>query len=247
MHVSALGPETPCYSMPSKTYVPATTVSASQVSVVTDMVFSRRYLLVKKSGPQLPPGAIAGITIGSALAAATPFFLVWLLRSIKQSKMDDTGGEKEGQGATFPPNEPTIETAQTVNKAPATGKTYSPHELAGPNRGVDTPNTLKSVPFSAPSFRSPSSPPAYEVPAAIPLEMPGSTYIHEHHPAYGRPEGEISSRSPAKSPPGSPGITASTRSPILSPSSPFRAESPGNTNSIMITPLGSPRFREDTT
>lgn len=247
IYFSAFGAETPCFSKPSQTYLPATTAGGSQVSVITDTVFTRKYALVKPNGPQLSPSAIAGITIGSAIAAAIPFFLVWLLRSMKASKAKDAEGEKDGAGVTFPPHEPSLDTSQDINEAPSAAKTIrSPHELASPEGSASVPSTLKGMPLAASIFQSPSSPPAYEIPAAVPLEMPGSTYIHEHHPAFGGSETEANPRTPPRSPPGSPGMTASTRSPILSPSSPFRVDSPSNMNSITITPIGSPRFREET-
>jgi len=139
----------------------------------------------------------------------------------------------------------------------------TPHELASPETGINTPITMKSMPYpSGLTQNTPSSPPAYEVPGstpsdlagAIPFEMPGSTYLHEHHPVFGGSSPDLSTpMSPPRTPPRSPAATRSTRSPVLSPSSPFRTDSPG-TGSLVVTPLGSPgpltshgpgtRFRE---
>ncbi|KAK5087628.1 hypothetical protein LTR70_002945 [Exophiala xenobiotica] len=261
VYYTALGAETPCYSRPTKSFLPATTITGSQATVITDAVFSRRYTLVKEPAPVLPKGSIAGIVINAVLLVAAPFIIVWLLRRHKRNKAEKAEraaaeqAQRESMGATFPPMEPTL--TQQMSEVPAsTASLATPAELGSPDTGFSTPVTLKGMPFpSGLAQNTPSSPPAYEVPGPVPFEMPGSTFIHEHHPAFGGSSTDLSREptSPPRTPPRSPAATASTRSPVLSPSSPFRADSPGTSN-IVVTPLGSPgpltshspgtRFRE---
>jgi len=241
-------------------------MTGSQATLITDTVFSRRYTLVKQPAPVLPKGSIAGIVINAVLLVAAPFVIVWLLRRHKRNKAEKAEraaaeqAQRESMGATFPPIEPTL-THQMSEVPTSTASLTTPAELGSPETGFSTPATMKGMPFpSGLAQNTPSSPPAYEVPgsvpaSSVPIEMPGSTYIHEHHPAFGGSSTDVSrgTASPPRTPPRSPAATASTRSPVLSPSSPFRADSPGMSN-IVITPLGSPgplkshspgtRFRE---
>lgn len=182
------------------------------------------------------------------------------------------------ESTTFPPEEPplhgpggTVQEGQ-MSEVPANPK--SPQELASPeSMGLKSPATTTGMPLRYPPPDPPSSPPAYDRPvslkSAVPHEMPGSTYIHEHHPAFTTSgsqiasttdsqshvtaPNEISPQSPPLTPSRSPAtVSVDMRSPVLSPSSPYRTESPlvGP-----ITPLGSPglsirrsspRFREGT-
>ncbi|KAK5087042.1 hypothetical protein LTR05_004213 [Lithohypha guttulata] len=241
IYSTAIGAETPCYSKPSQTYLPASTTSDGQTTLITDTLFSRRYTLIKPAGEQFPKGAIAGIVIGVLVALATPPLIVLFIRRMKTKSANKSEGvEKDGAGATFPPIEPTLDANQQISEVAA----LSPQELASPDSGIQTPATYKGMPFQSPFVRSP---PAYEAPASVPVEMPGSIFMNEHHPAYTGSQIELTPRTPPRSPPHSPSQTASTRSPVLSPSSPFRTDSPSNTNTFIVTPLGSPRFREDMT
>lgn len=234
VHSSAIGAETPCVSKLSKAYIPASTISGA--TVVTDTVFTRNYALVEKPSNTLSAGAIAGIVIGSVLAAAgTPAFLIVIIRNMKKHKTEKAD-EKQGDGITFPPVEPALDPTTHISEVPATAAPQSPHEMASPQNG--TPVTTKGMPLP---HRTPTNHSAHEVPAIIPLEMPGDTYMHEHHPAYGSTDGTPSTPG---SPPQTPSAVSSTRSPVLSPSSPFRADSPSNAGNFVVTPLGSPRFRE---
>lgn len=235
MYTTVIGAETPCVSRLSKAYLPASTISGA--TLITDSVFSRRYILADQGRDSLSGGAIAGIVIGAVLAAAgTPAFLILIIRRIHRGNNKNTG-EKAGNGSTFPPNEPALDPASQIAEVSGATASRSPQELASPQSS--TPITTKGMPSPANMQRTPSGPPAYEAPATIPIEMPGSTYIYEHHPAYGTVDG-ASSTSP-RSPPQTPSAM-STRSPVLSPSSPFRADSPSNTGAFTVTPLGSPRF-----
>lgn len=234
VHSSAIGAETPCVSKLSKAYIPASTISGA--TVITDTVFTRNYALVDKPNNTLSTGAIAGIVIGAVLAAAgTPAFLILIIRNMKKHKTEK-GDEKQGDGITFPPVEPALDPTTHISEVPATAAPHSPHEMASPQNG--TPIITKGMPLP---HRTSTNHSAYEVPAIIPLEMPGDTYMHEHHPPYGSTDGTPNTPG---SPPQTPSAVSSTRSPVLSPSSPFRADSPSNAGNFVVTPLGSPRFRE---
>lgn len=237
VYSAGLGAETPCYSKPTIALLPATTTSGT--ALISDTVFSRRYKLVKPPPETFPKGAIAGIVVGVIVALTAPALIIFCIRRMKRNTAAQAAeNEKAGTGATFPPTEPTLDHSNLADEAPLHG----PQELASPERGPNTPASTKGLPFQSGLAQNR---PTVEAPASVPIEMPGSMYMHEHHPAYTASQSDLTPRTPPRSPPHSPSQTASTRSPVLSPSSPFRTDSPSNTNSFTITPLGSPRFRED--
>lgn len=285
IYYAALGPETPCFSHVSQALLPASiTSNGVQLTLITDTVFSRKYTLVSTSVNSLSPGAIAGIVISVIVMTALMALLIWRTRRHKAERL-----AAQNKSTTFPPDEPALHgptaTNAQMSEVPADNmrtNPKSPQELpspesagAGPGTGVGTnPGpSAKSAGLRFPPPDPMSSPPSY-VKSTATHEMPGSTYMHEHHPAF-TPYGyggagaassavdgmtlaggsrEVSiQQSPPRTPPRSPG-SMSTRSPILSPSSPapYRSDSP---LTGIVSPLGSPglpaqrsspRFREGT-
>ena len=116
-----------------------------------------------------------------------------------------------------------------MSEVPADPRSPVINELA--NTEGTTPATLRSMPYT---FERPAD--------SIAHEMPGSMYIHEHHPAFTDSQSDVrtmTASTPPRTPPRSPAQT-STRSPMLSPSSPFRPESLSSAAPV-VTPLESPR------
>lgn len=245
VYYSAMGAVTPCFSKPAKAYLPASTASGSGVVVVTDAVFSRRYALVGSQNHDLSSGAIAGIVIGAfACVVGIPALIITLLRRHRR-KQQTPMTQIDSTNLTYPSTNPALGSQQRMSQTAITGTIQSVQELASPEAGSKTPAAFKGYPFPPMGAAS-----AHEAPdsslSSIPVEMPGSTYPHEHHPAHNGSQSELSTQVPPRSPSG----TVGTKSPILSPASPYRTESPSNVGNI--TPLGSPslgpspRFREGT-
>jgi hypothetical protein len=190
--------------MPSETFVPAVSATISGITVITEHVFTRKYeLTAPGSSGGLSTGASAGIAIGVCGAALVlAGFVLFLLRR-----------RKARQTAMISQNNNMAE--RSFSPTFATG----PQELASPEGGINSPGSARSNwPMSS------GSPPAYNqsMPrpvsgkVASPQELPGSTFIHEHHPAYTGAEEPRQPVTAPSSPPGSP-PRKSTTSPVVSP------------------------------
>lgn len=183
VYPTVLGVETPCYTVPSITLVPGTTPTISGLTLITNMVFARKYLL---SAPNttttragLSKGAIAGIAVGAAvLAFILALLLFWLHRRAQERKKAETAK------STFIPRSPEMEEPHDFAR---------PSELASPQSQPVTPHTASTGVSSNWPMGPNSPPPVYNQGAAvkalpakmtIPQELPGSTYIYEHHPAF---------------------------------------------------------------
>lgn len=241
-----MGAETPCFSKLAVAYVPATSASGADVTLITNAVFTRKYVLVTPNSSSLSGGAIAGIVVGAfTCALGIPGLIVMLLRRHRK-KQEEAQVQTEKPNLAFPSTQPAFGSHQRVNEGIPPGTPQTPQELASPEGGVQSAGPVKRLPYNSPSTMS--IPPAYEKPASsissIPAEMPGSTHMNEHHPAFSRSQSDLSSRLL----PGSPSSIVDTRSPVMSPATPHRTDSPSNIGTI--TPLGSPalgaspRFRE---
>lgn len=197
---SALGGQTPCYSVPSTTYVPAMTSTISGITIITGKVFTRKYDLVPpKTG--LSTGAKAGIAIG-AVAGALALFTALLFSVLRKRR-----ARREREKATTAARGLVTE-EKGVSGTPVSGA----QELPSPNSQPASPSTVHT------SWTSPPAPPGYIFPFAeasrLPTpqpvgrpasELPGSTFIHEHHPAFSveaarpRPHGTPKPNSPSNS------------------------------------------------
>ena len=206
--------------MPTITHVPASTSTVSGLTVITEHVFTRKFDLSDAAtrGPvSRGAGAIAGITIGGvaglAIIAALIFFL---LRRRTAQKVPQTFPTTAGGG-------------EMVVTSPASAA----HELASPHTLPHSPGSGRSA------WISPSSPPAYEhnidpyraKTRPVAQELPGSTFIFEHHPAYTGQENESATATPS-SPPRTPGRTPPQSPHAKTTSSPQ-----------VVSPLGSPKIR----
>lgn len=219
--------------MPSGTIVPATIPTESGLTLITDHVFAQRYILGSaKTGQSLSSGALAGIGVGAGAVFLGLIGALWFWRRRKIQQI------KEPQRVTtFPADEPTIPMSEG-SQLP-----QSPQELASPEQqGISTrAPRLNGWPMSLGS-----SPPAYDAQRAraesfkgIPQELPGSTFIHEHHPAFGGPPSPTSPSTP-KTPTRSFTGGSGSGSPMVTPSSSLPGNAPRSPP--VISPLNSPKL-----
>ena len=209
VYFSTIGAQTPCYTMPSQTFVPAVSATISGLTVITEYVFTRRYELTAPASPGgLATGAKAGIAIGICGAAVLlGLFGLFLLRRRQARQTTSVSQSNNMVERSFSPT-----------------FTPGPQELASPDSGVNSPGSARSNwPMSS------VSPPAYNqsIPRSVsgkmqsPQELPGSTFIHEHHPAYTGGE--------------------EPQQPVAVPSTPPDSSPRKSKTSPVVSPLGSPR------
>ena len=239
IYSTALGAETPCYTIPPTAYVPASTITHSGVTLITDHVFTRKYDLSSSplSSKGLDSGAKAGVAV-AVLAVAALLVAVWALR--RRRKRERIVEEKSRSTYNSRGREdPVLESSQ-------------PHELAS----SDDPQSPKSA--GSDWYRTRGlTPELYEenrghiVPTGLiaPQELPGSTFIHENHPAFQTAHrsnrvSQIASLPSARSAPPSP-PDSPPRSLLVSPQSPpSEPRTPPKTtmaNSPVVSPLAPVR------
>ena len=221
VYFTDLGGLTPCFSMPSTTHVPASTLTVSGVTVITEHIFTRKYELSNRAlhgSKVLSTGAIAGTATGAVAGLAVLGALVFFwLRRRRAQRMPQTMPTPGGGGEML-----------VASPASAT------HELASPQTLPNSPGSVRS------GWISPASPPAYERNVdpfrtkvrPVAQELPGSTFIFEHHPAYSGQEDESTTAAAPSSPPRTPG-----RSPPRSP------HAKTTSSPVVVSPLGSPQAR----
>jgi hypothetical protein len=208
VYFSTVGAQKPCYTMPSQTFVPAMSATISGITVITEHIFTRKYELATSSNlGGLATGAKTGIAIGVCAAALVLAGVVlFLLRRRRARQTTVTSRNNNMIERSFSP-------------------TFSPglQELASPESIGHSPGSARSNwPISS------GSPPAYNlsIPRAVSgkvqsaQELPGSTFIHEHHPAY------VGSEEPQQ--------------PLSAPSSPPESSPRKSTTSPVVSTLGSP-------
>ena len=207
--------------MPSITHVAeSTTSTVSGLTVITEHVFTRKFELSDRAlngSNTLSAGAIAGITVGAVAGIAVIGALIFFyLRRRKVPRIPQMLPRSPGGGEML-----------VASPASAT------HELASPHNHPHSPGSGRSA------WISPSSPPAYEHSGnsfrtktrQVAQELPGSTFIFEHHPAYTGQEEEFTTVPPS-SPPRTPGAS--------SPQSPYAKTT---SSPVVVSPLGSPQQR----
>jgi hypothetical protein len=239
--------------VPATTYVPASTPTVAGLTLITDHVFSQKYGLIPppSGGSDFPFGAKIAIPVVWAALMALGVF-VWLyIRKLKARKRAEAA-----RATTFPAEEPVMP-QMTMSRTPTA------HELDS----TDPPPVSPSeTPAGGWPIYQTSSPPAYDPanaapapapapvltkqPPAAPQELPGSTYLHEHHPAYSS-RGGSSVGTPTESVIGSPPRTftpasagAEDQSPALSAVTPRSDSHHGSSTIGYVSPLGSPRLPE---
>jgi len=220
IYFTDIGGQTPCYTLPTITHVPASSSTISGLTVITQHVFTRKYELSKaavEGSKGLGAGAIAGISVGAVAGVGIISMLIFIfLRRKKVRKAPQTYFTPAGEG-------------EMVIASPASAT----HELASPHTIPRSPASGRSA------WISPSSPPAYDQnlepmrtkARTVAQELPGSTFIFEHHPAYTGHEDESTTAAPS-SPPRTPGR-----------SSPQSVHAKTTSSPLVVSPLGSPRLR----
>lgn len=154
--------------MPTLAYVPAKTPTISGLTLITDRVFSRKYVLVPRHpSTPLAPGAKAGIIVGAIAGAALLAAVLVLARRRNQNRLDE----------------------QSLNDD------FETTEMEGRTRGLASSQAHPRSPRSAGSgwpLRRSVSPPNYDdgrdIPTSAkvisPQELQGNTFMHENHPAF---------------------------------------------------------------
>jgi hypothetical protein len=150
--------------------------------VMNNNLFTYKYDLVptKSKSTGISGGAAAGIAIGTfLLVLALATFLLFFLRKRRASK---TASVRD-RGISMPTHltvDPSLEitTAPPPYVAPIA-------ELASPESDRDTWTLAPTSPLSNTSSGGPerSTPRRPQAPL-VPVEMPGSTWMNEHHPAF---------------------------------------------------------------
>lgn len=144
---------------------------------------------------------------------------------------------------TFPPVEPTIPMSE------ASQLPQSPQELASPEQQGMSPRSPRLNLGIWPVGLG-SSPPSYDAQRARaeslkgePQELPGSTFIHEHHPAFmaGQEPPSPTSPSTPKTPTRSFTGGSDSGSPMVTPSSSAPAN-PAPRSPPVVSPLNSPKL-----
>lgn len=221
VYSTELGGQTPCYTMPTITYVPATSATIAGLTLITEYVFTRKFNLAESAlrPPRaLRSGAIAGIAVGIFAGLATIGILIFFYLRRRKAQLEPQ---------TFPTPASGVEMA-------ATSPNSATHELASP------PTMARSIASGRSGWVPPLSPPAYELnvdssrtkPRLPAQELPGSTFITEHHPANNEQEANTTSVAAPSSPP---------RTPIRTP--PQSPRSKTTSSPQIVSPLGSPNLK----
>jgi hypothetical protein len=183
VYPTELGYGTPCYTVPSITLVPGRTPTISGITIITNMVFAKKYLLSDPNATLAAVGlskdAIAGIAIGAtALAFLLAALIFWLRRRAQDRK------KAEMQKPAFIPRSQEMEEPHDITR---------PSELPSPHRQPMMPHTASTGVSGNSPMGLGSPPPTYDQGAClrplsakmtIPQELPGSTFIYEHHPTF---------------------------------------------------------------
>ena len=164
--------ETPCYTMPATTHVPDASPTLSGITLITEHVFTQKFNLVAmppRTG--LSSRAKAGVAVGvvfGAIALVAGTIVIWLRRRKLRREIRD----------------PALPALETTEKSELQSP-VSAHELPSP--GPQEQGQLFAHPLPLSSHRVPEYQP-FDVPQGPPQELPGSYFIHQHHPAFTTPQ-----------------------------------------------------------
>ena len=172
VYTSPLAGETPCYTTSSlAAQAPNVTLTASgaSMSIINTEVFTLRYALAQQQQSALSLGAKIGIAVGAAGGGALA--LLALAIFIRKRRAQKRAQREE---ANMP--------------KPESGNMYQRGNNGSPVAELPSPQGIRpstpSLPENRMWFNMPlgSHAPGR---AMTPMELAGSTYINEHHPAYG--------------------------------------------------------------
>lgn len=206
VYSTAFAGQTPCFTSPSTPLIPpaaaASATQGSSISVINTKLFTLQFPLQPKKGG-LSAGVKAGIAVGciagALLALAIPFiFLRKRLQNALLQRKPSPHNPIDGDQTAAPPR-PMSPFAYVVPKRNSI-LSQQPHAPLGhiselpspppdhqPEMGFPPlsqspllPPVISASPLQEPQAAAPPPPPIRVAPA----EMPGSTFINEHHPAY---------------------------------------------------------------
>lgn len=174
VYTSALAGETPCYvTTSSAVQYPNATLAASgaSVSMISTEVFTLRYALTPQEQSALSLGAKVGIAVGAAGGGALA--LLALAVFIRKRRAQKRAAREEA-------NMPKPESGNMYQRG-YSGSQAAVSELPSPQ--MIRPPT-PPLPDNAMWYNMPLG---SHAPGRVmtPTELAGSTYINEHHPAYG--------------------------------------------------------------
>lgn len=175
VYSTALAGETPCYSSVNFPLTLPTITSSKggpSISVINTQQFTLRYPL-SPAKSSISKGAIAGTVVG--VAAGVGLILVALAFFIRKRSAKSRAAHEAAA------NEPIGMTSDEIH---IPQKLMNISEL-DPSSPAKTMSELQSPQSAAPSdqpigwgYQKPM-----ELPGALPVEMAGSTFLNEHHPA----------------------------------------------------------------
>ena len=197
VYTSTIAGQTPCYTTPSMLLVaPISSIPSGSPtpSIVNAQIFTLQYVLAPPSGSSLSNGAKAGIIVGSIigavlLAAAAVLFVRYRRReaqAIRDATMPRLAydphdyASQKGQSPMTPHS--IFSRARTVS---------SPQTIAGTSiPELPSPPPISATSPNVPNWPVPQAMSSVVVPVTHPMpqpvmELPGSTFINEHHPAFG--------------------------------------------------------------
>ena len=202
VYPSTIAGQLPCFTTPALPLIaPSTTGSGSTPSIISSQLFTYRYTLEPPAPVTLSSGAQAGIGVGAAAGAlSVASIALCLIRRRRHA---------QAIRAATVPRSPYEAPLDFSPKTPASAHTF------GQVATRSTPQTpavseLPSPPLPISPSRSVF--PQQQPVDAVATELPGSTFLHEHHPAYNRPGTPATNATDSSPPPASRvGIAVSSR------------------------------------
>lgn len=170
VYTSALAGETPCYTTSSLAAPNVTlTASGASMSIINTEVFTLRYALAQQQQSALSLGAKIGIAVGAAgggaLALLALAIFVRKRRAQKRAQREEASMPKPESGNMY----------QRGHNGSPVAELPSPQGIRPPTPSLPENRMWFNMPLGS---HAPGR-------AMTPTELAGSTYINEHHPAYG--------------------------------------------------------------
>ena len=205
VYTSTIAGHLPCYTTPALPLVapsvPAAAAGAPAPSVINNQLFTLRYPLTQPSSA-LSSGAIAGVAVGSiagvALFASAILFLMRRRRSRAAAIRAATvrsQHDREMEPEEFSPTTPKTPGSGGAPSTPGGGDGMS--RSATTRTGVADPVSAHPSELPSPPTVSPTRSNWFGGVTSPATELPGSTYLHQHHPAMA---GASGTTSPVRSP-----------------------------------------------
>lgn len=176
IYSSAFAGRTPCYSTPAESIIPPLAATSARdevpISVITNKIFTLKYALQpQKRGLGAPQKAAIGIGASFGLLVIVALIFIFYRRR----------GNRLARDRVLSGSTAVAVTGDNRNSKLSQNFTPPQHlsELPSPPFASEMPVPEESQWLSAPPIII-----MEPVRANSPVEMPGSTYLDEHHPAY---------------------------------------------------------------